>query len=151
MKKSYIFKGQAQNFGADNISEELYKSLYALVSDNIPGSFDNSKEAYLSFLSDFTFRKHRALARAKGFVVDGTLVSSVITSAETSDYALISAVASDKRFRGTGLGKKTVLSMIDELINEKKKVFIVALNESAEGFYEHLGFEFCGNVATVSR
>lgn len=151
VKKSYIFKGQAQNFGADNVSEELYKSLYALVSDNIPGSFDNSKEAYLSFLSDFTFRKHRALARAKGFVVDGTLVSSVITSAETSDYALISAVASDKRFRGTGLGKKTVLSMIDELINEKKKVFIVALNESAEGFYEHLGFEFCGNVATVSR
>lgn len=151
LKKSYIFKGEAQNFGTDEISEEYYKSLYALVSDNIPGSFDNSKEAYLSFLSDFTFRKHRNLARAKGFVVDETLVSSVITSAETVDYALISAVTSDKKFRGTGLGKKTVLSMIDELTNENKNVFVIALNESAEGFYEYLGFEFCGNIATVNR
>ncbi len=151
VKKSYIFNGEAKNCGAIEIGEEYYKSLYTLVSDNIPGSFDSGKEAYLSFLSDFTFRKYRGLARAKGFIVDDTLVSSVITSAETADYALISAVTSDKNLRGTGLGKKTVLSMIDELINENKKVFVVALNESAEGFYEHLGFEFCGNVATVRR
>lgn len=150
-KKSYIFNGKAENYGAVEIGEEHYKSLYALVSDNIPGSFDSSKEAYLSFLSDFTFRKHRTLARAKGFIVDDTLVSSVITSAETAGYALISAVTSNKKLRGTGLGKKTVLSMINELIDENKKVFVVALNESAEGFYEHLGFEFCGNIATVRR
>lgn len=151
IKKSYIFNGKDENYGAVEIGEEYYKSLYTLISDNIPGSFDSSKEAYLAFLSDFTFRKHRTLARAKGFIVDGSLVSSVITSAETSSYALISAVASDKKHRGMGLGKKTVLSIVDELVNENRKVFVVALNESAEGFYEHLGFEFCGNIATVKR
>lgn len=151
VKKAYIFDGEAESYYAENISEDHYKALYSLISDNIPGSFDNSKEAYLSFLSDFTFRKHRGLARAKGIFVGNALGSSVITSAETKNYAVISGVASDIKFRGKGLGKKTVHSMVNELISENKKVFVVALNESAEGFYEHLGFEFCGKIATVYR
>lgn len=149
IKKSYIFGGKAENLGAENITEEYYKALYSLVSENIPGSFDESKDAYLAFLSDLTFRQRRGLARCKGIISDGKLVSSVITSAETPDYALISAVASDKSIRGKGLGKSTVLSMVDELIKEDKKVFVVALNKSAEGFYEHLGFKFYGEIATV--
>lgn len=151
VKKAYIFNGAAVDFGAVEIGEEYYKSLYSLVSTNIPGSFNSSKEAYLSFLSDFTFRKSRGFARAKGFVVDGALVSSVITSAETDRFALISAVASDKAYRGAGLGKKTVLSMVNELTTENKKVFVIALNESAEGFYEHIGFEFCEKIAVINR
>lgn len=151
VKKAYVFAGEAKNYGAEEIGEEHYKALYNLVSVNIPGSFVNSKEAYLSFLSDFTFRKHRCLARAKGIFHDGQLISSVITSAETENCAVISAVASDKKLRGTGLGKKTVLSIVNELINENKIVFVVALNESAEGFYEHIGFCFCENTATVLR
>lgn len=151
VKKSYVFAGNAQDYGAIEIGEEYYKTLYNLVSVNIPGSFVNSKEAYLSFLSDYTFRRLRGFARAKGFIIDKNLVSSVITSAETNNCALISAVTSDKSYRGTGLGKKTVLSMVSELVNENKKVFVVALNESAEGFYEHLGFVPCENIATVYR
>ncbi len=149
IKKSYVFSGETQNCRADNIGEEHYKSLYSLVCENIPGSFDNSKESYLAFLSDLTFRKKRGLARCKGIISEGKLLSSVITSAETKKYALISAVTSDSNFRGKGLGKMTVLSMVDELIKENKKVFVVALNKSAEGFYEHLGFEFYDKIATV--
>ncbi len=149
IKKSYVFAGKTHSYGADNINEEYYKSLYSLISENIPDSFDNSKDAYLSFLSDLTFRQKRGLARCKGVVSQGKLLSSVITSAETKNCALISAVASDRNFRGKGLGKITVMSMVDELINENKRVYVIALNESAQGFYEHLGFTFNCDIATV--
>ena len=58
IKKSYTFKGKAENLGAQELSEEYYKALYRLVCENIPGSFSDDKESCLAFLSDFTFRKH---------------------------------------------------------------------------------------------
>ena len=149
VKKAYIFDSRAESFGAKNLGEEYYKALYELVCENISGSFVNSKEAYLSFVSDFTFRKRRSLARSKGFTVNDKLVSSVITSAETENSALLSAVASDISVRGKGYGKRTVLSMVDELLKENKMVFVIALNESAESFYEHLGFKFYGEIANI--
>lgn len=149
VKKSYLFSAEAENMGAEELTEEYYKELYTLVSDNIPDSFLNTKEAYLSFLSDFTFRKRRGFARSKGIITDNRLSSSVITSAETPHNALISAVASDKNARGKGLGKKTVLTMVSELCSENKRVFVIALNESAEGFYEHLGFKFYRNIVNI--
>ena len=151
VKKAYVFSGEAENFGAEDLSEEYYKSLYSLVSKNIPGSFSDSNEAYLSFLSDFTFRKSRLLARSKGFIEGNKLVSSVITSAETHNSALLSAVATDGSVRGKGYGKKTVLSVTDELLSENKKVFVIALNESAESFYEHIGFDFYGKIAFINE
>ena len=150
-KKAYLYKGEAYERTAEDISEENYKALYSLVSENIPGSFKNSKEAYLSFLSDFTFRKRRGLARSKGVISDGKLVSCVITSAETESCALLSAVASDRRVRGMGFGKRTVLSAASELRKENKEVFVIALNESAESFYEHIGFEYYTDICHIER
>lgn len=149
IKKSYIFDGDVEDYDADVIGEEYYKALYQLVSKNIPGSFADTKEAYLAFLSDLTFKQRRGLARCRGIISEGRLVSCVITSAETQSCALLSAVASDKDFRGKGVGKATVLSTVNELVNENKKVFVIALNESAEGFYEHIGFKFNCEIATV--
>ena len=148
-KKAYVFSGASQDGEAVNLGEEYYRKLYNLVSENIPGSFSSDAESYFAFLSDFTFRKHRNLARCKGIISEGNLVSSVVTAAETKTSALISAVACDKNIRGKGLGKKTVMSMVDELISENKKVFVIALNESAQGFYEHLGFEYYEDIAII--
>ena len=41
--------------------------------------------------------------------------------------------------------------MVDELINKNKKVFVIALNESAQGFYEHLGFEYYDDIARIKH
>lgn len=151
VKKAYVFDGEAESFGAEELSEEYYKPLYSLVSASIPGSFADSKEAYLSFLSDFTFRKRRGLARCKGIIEGSRLVSSVITAAETPSAALLSAVASDKSVRGGGYGKKTVLTAVNELQLENKKVFVIALNKSAESFYEHIGFKPYGEIAFITE
>lgn len=149
VKKSYIFDGTAESSDADDLGEEYYKELYSLISRNIPDSFSETKEAYLSFLSDFSYRSRRGLARCKGIIKDSILVSSVLTSAETEKAALISGVASDISVRGMGFGKKTVLTMVNELTNEGKTVFVTALNESAQGFYEKLGFKYHDDIAIV--
>lgn len=150
-KKAYVFSGVSQQGEAVDLGEEYYKKLYSLVCENIPGSFSSDAESYYAFLSDFTFRKRRNLARCKGIISEGNLLSSVVTAAETGTSALISAVACDKNTRGQGLGKKTVMSMVNELVSENKKVFVIALNESAQGFYEHLGFEYYDNIAIIKQ
>ncbi len=149
IKKAYVFNGTAENLGAETLDENHYKALYELVSLNIPGSFNSTKEAYLSFLSDLTYKSRRGLARCKGILLGEKLVSSAITAAETHTCALLSAVAIDSRLRGKGLGRKTVLTIADELIKENKKIFVVALNKSAEGFYEKLGFDRLCDIAIV--
>lgn len=141
IKNAYVFRGKDGAFESENLCEEYFKQLYSLISEAIPGSFSNDNNAYLSWLSDFTFRKRREMARAKGITENGKLLSCVITSSETDFAAILSGVACKSTFRKSGLGKKTVLSAAKELLRENKKVYVIALNESAQGFYEHIGFE----------
>lgn len=117
------------------------KQVYALISRSIPDSFAQNENAYLSFLSDFTFRKRRSKARLKVIEKDGRVISCAITAAESDNAALISGVACDEAARGTGLGRKTVEALCFELCSEGKKVYVIALNDSAQSFYRRIGFE----------
>lgn len=136
---------------AEDAAEADLKGIYTLISEAIPNSFENTKEAYLAFLSDFTYRKRRGYAAAKCIHHDGKVVSSVITAAQSHCDALLSGVACDEKFRKYGYGKRTVLSLADELHNKGKNVFVIALNKSAEGFYEHIGFIECEKIAFINR
>lgn len=150
-KKAYVFRGKAGEYTADDLDEEYYKQLYNLISEAIPGSFRADRDSYLSWLSDFTFRKQRGLARSMGISENGILHSCVMTSSETEHSAIISGVACKSTSRKTGLGKKTVLSAVRELECEGKSVYVIALNESAEGFYEHIGFELSERICFISQ
>ncbi len=150
-KKAYVYKDSYSEEVFSELTEEYYKNCYNLISKNIPDSFDETEEAYLSFLSDFTFRKRRRLARIKGYTENGEVYSCALTSAETDTSAIISGVACDLSLRKKGLGKKTVLSLAEELKSENKDVYVIALNESAEGFYEHIGFEFTEKISFIER
>lgn len=151
VKNAYVFIGNKSDEKLEDLSEERYKEAYKLIGTNIPDSFTDSEEAYLSFLSDFSFRKRRGLARIKGSVIDGKTASCALTSAETATSAVISGVACDLNIRKKGLGKKTVLSLVNELLNESKTVYVIALNQSAEGFYEHIGFKNTEKISFVER
>ncbi|MBQ3136138.1 MAG: GNAT family N-acetyltransferase [Clostridia bacterium] len=150
-KKGYVYSGKYEGDTFGDLTEEYYKDCYSLISEHISGSFENTAEAYLSFLSDFTYRKRRGLARIKGCTEDGELYSCALTSAETKNSAMISGVVCSPKGRNNGVGKKTVLSVAMELHTENKKAYLIALNESAEGFYEHIGFEFKENISFIER
>ena len=151
VKKAYVYNGYETDFPSESLEEENYEKAYSLISTEIPGSFSKDNEAYLSFLSDFTFRKRRSLARGVCSTDNGEVISVALTSSETETSAVISGVACNRSKQKHGLGKKTVLSLVNELKRNNKKAYVIALNESAEGFYEHIGFEMTGKIAFVER
>ncbi len=150
-KNAYIFSSGSDCSSADELTEEKYRCAYELICKNIPGSFEDSKNSYLSFLSDFTFRKRRGTARFKGTVIEGKVAACALTSAETDTAAIISGVACDSSFRMKGLGKRTVLALANELKKENKTVYVIALNKAAEGFYEHIGFKNTDRISFIER
>lgn len=151
VKKGYKYIAESTDFSANMLTEDDFRSAYSLISREIPGSFKDDREAYLSFLSDYTFRERRGLARGFCTHSDGKLSSVAITSAETDKNAIISGVACDSSLRKKGLGKNTVHAIAESLVESGKKPFVIALNESAEGFYEHIGFSFVEKIAFVER
>lgn len=151
VKQGYIFQGEPSDYEASDIGESDIRKAYELISESIPDSFNQSKEAYLSFLSDYTYRKRRGLARGKCLIENGEFISCVVTSAETESDALLSGVATDKNVRKGGYGKRTVLSLVNELFREGKTAYVIALNDSAKGFYEHIGFEKNKTIAYINR
>lgn len=144
-KEMFVFDGTCRFFDETQSDADM-KSVYELISRSIPNSFSKSKEAYLSFLSDFTFRKRRNKARVRVIESEGKVLSCAITAAESETAALISGVACDGLARGKGFGRKTVESLCFELENEGKTVYVIALNDSAQSFYEKLGFKKCVTV-----
>lgn len=130
---------------------ENYPLVYKLISRSIPGSFSPEKEAYLCWLSDFTYRYRRGLARLKTVSDGEMLLSCALTAAESDDGAVISGVACDERARGKHLGQRTVRTLCDELTKEGKRVFVIALNDSASSFYLKTGFTFYGRVSYIER
>ena len=116
------------------------REVYNLISAVIPGSFPQTKDAYLRFLSDFMFRKNRGKARLKEGMDNGTLCACALTAAESNSAAVLSGVACRPECRGRGFGKAVVLSLASELQKEQKTVHVIALNDAACGFYRALGF-----------
>lgn len=146
-KTMFLYSQKSQENFADVQNSCDLKQVYSLISRSIPNSFSPDKNAYLHFLSDFTFRSRRSLARVKAVCDGEKVISCAMTAAESEDSALISGVACDSSYRGGGFGKKTVLSLANELSSENKKVYVIALNDSACGFYQKIGFEKCQLVS----
>lgn len=152
VKNGFCFNGESFSDGdIKMLCEDDYSKAYKLISREIPDSFRDDREAYLSFLSDYTFRERRSLARGVCSYSNDMLTSVALTSSETENCAIISGVVCDKTIQKKGLGKRTVLTLVSLLAKENKKAFVIALNESAEGFYEHIGFSRIEKIAFVER
>ncbi len=137
-KQSFRFAGQTAAFAAQD--DAPLRAVYDLISASIPGSFPASKEAYLHFLSDFTFRRQRGFARLKAITEKDFLCACALTAAECPTAAVISGVASADVCRGKGFGKAVVSALAGALQQENKTVYVIALNDSAAAFYRRVGF-----------
>ncbi len=148
-KKALKFCGGEPVPAAEEASD--LKAVYDLISREIPGSFSREKEAYLAFLSDFTFRKNRNAARSAALYENGVLCACALTAAETETVAVLSGIATDPDVRGKGFGKRVVLLLANTLQAEGKAVYVIALNDEAVAFYRHIGFEDDQKLAIIER
>lgn len=132
-------------------TEEDMKGVYELFSFCFPERYGKSKNEYLSWLSDFTFRKNRNLARLEVLHVGSKVVSAAATAAQCEDAAVISSVACAEEYRGKGFGVAVTLSLVLKLKSENADVFVVAENGNLSRFYEKIGFKECGFAAYIER
>ena len=116
------------------------REVYRLISRAIPHAFPSGENAYLHFLSDFTFRRTRGLARLKVISQQDIVCACALTAAEGPSSAVISGVACLDTCRGQGFGRRVVAALTHELQQENKTVYVIALNDDAGSFYRHLGF-----------
>ena len=137
-KQAFCFVGDAAPVTA--AGDAPLREVYMLISRSIPGSFPEDREAYLRFLSDFTFRRSRGFARLKAILTEGSVSACALTAAECAASAVISGVACDAVCRGRGYGKKVVSALVCDLQKENKKVHLIALNDTAVAFYRRIGF-----------
>ena len=137
------------NGKADSFAD--LKEVYNLFASCFPKAFAVDKNSYLSWLSDFTFRKNRRLSRLKAVHCGKTVCAAAVTGAECDDSAVISCVACRPEFRGKGYGRAVTLSLADELKAEGKTVFLISLDERTTSFYLKLGFTHCGKAAYIER
>lgn len=156
MGLSAFLKKQALFFGAEcpkaeKLGTAQYSSIYSLLCECFPNEYVNEKESLLEWLSDITFRSRRSLARVRSVFEGGKLCANVLTVAETEKTAVIGGVCCKTEKRGRGFGKRAVLSIVSELLDEKKDVFVLANDDVAEGFYKKLGFSLYENSAYIGR
>lgn len=132
-------------------SEADSKRIYELFSSCFPESYPAEKNSYLSWLSDFMFRKNRGLARLKAVIGGETLCAAAVTGAEFEKAAVISSVACRSDCRKMGYGKAVTLALAGELKAENKKVYVISKDRDTAAFYLKLGFKNCGRAAYIER
>jgi len=72
------------------------------------------------------------------------LVSSVATTAETSDTAIIVGLMTLPEYRGKGFGTLCLLRICQDLINNGKTVYLTYDNPNAGRIYRKIGFREIG-------
>ena len=149
IKTVLCFDTDGKDFQTDSAAD--MKKVYELFCSCFPQSFSRDKNSYLSWLSDFTFRKNRGLSRLKAFHSGEAVYAAAVTSAECCDGAVISAVACGPEYRKRGYGKAVTLSLANELKRENKTVYVISQDESTTHFYMKLGFRSCGSAAYIER
>ncbi len=149
IKKIFRFKENEEIF--ETVDNTDMKSVYSLLCASFSDSYIAGREEYLTWLSDFIYRKNRNLARLKAVETSNVALAVAMTAAEWEKGAVVSSVACNESCRGKGLGKAVVVSLASELKKEKKDVFVIAQNRNAEEFYNHIGFENCGMAAYIER
>ena len=132
-------------------SEADSKKIYELFSSCFPESYPVEKDSYLSWLSDFMFRKNRGLARMKAVFGGKILCAAAVTGAEFEKAAVISSVGCRSDCRKTGCGKAVTLALAGELRSENKKVYVISKDNETVNFYHKLGFKNCGKAAYIER
>ena len=137
-KQAFRFSGSDEVPDAEN--DAPMREIYDLISRSIPDSFPAEEDAYLRFLSDFTFRRSRGFARLKAVLQNGRVCACALTAAECSSAAVLSGVACAEDCRGNGFGRRVVTALAGELKKENKEVYVIALNDSACAFYRRIGF-----------
>ena len=149
IKPVLCFEGFGEDFKTDSSPE--MKSVYELFCSSFPDSYSRDKNSYLTWLSDYTYRKNRGCCRLKAICDSETVCAAALTCSECPESAVISSVACNEKYRKKGYGKAVTISLANELRIENKKVYVISQDDNTTVFYQKIGFKICGEAAYIER
>ena len=127
------FAGNSETFSAEDISGENIRDVFGVVFED-----DENRNRYFEkWYTDASHKIRHNLIHGKCVYRDGKCVSVALTSGETDSIAVISSVATLKKYRNLGYGKQTVIALAQSL---RKEVFLMTDNEKTMTWYEGMGF-----------
>ncbi len=87
--------------------------------------------------------------RGKGSEGEDRIISSVATTAETSETAVLVGLMTDLEYRGKGYASLCIQKICDDLIREKKRAYLTYDNPDAGRIYRKVGFKEIGRWSMV--
>lgn len=102
---------------------------------------DVTKEYFL----DLTYRTRHNISEIKGIYKDDELVSFLSYSCPCYGKSVVDLVYTKDNFRGNGYSSAVVKGTLN---NEDTDYYLIC-ELSLQGFYENLGFEFCGKCFKI--
>ncbi len=117
------------------------KEVYALISKCASKNF--AVPSYESFTLDVSHKLNKKTVRLYG-VKQSELVSCIMTLAESSDSAVLGALATDPERRNMGYGAFLIKYINNVLTREGKTVFLHRAPDENIEFYNKLGFKVYG-------
>lgn len=137
--KSTSFENIGDNF---NIVKPDIKSAYDLIISCADENF--TAPAFDDFYVDVNHKLRHSAMRMYGIEKNGALVSVAMTIAESTNSAVLGAVACSSEYRKQGYGSAIVKYITNRLITENKSVFLHRGKDANVSFYNNLGFSECG-------
>lgn len=122
--------------------KEVYELLCACRAETFtPPEFE-------PFYLDMSHRIRHGAASIAGIYRNGALISCAMTSAQTQEAAVLSAVAAHPDFQRQGFGRLAVNTLISQL--PQKLIFIFRAENENKEFYRSLHFESYGEWAELN-
>ncbi len=120
-----------------DITGENVRDIFPVIFPDKYEAVDGQNEIFSEWYTDISHKIRHGLIHGKCLYVDNKCVSTAITSGETIDLAVISAVATKEGYRNRGFGKQVVLSLASSL---DKKIVLMTDSEELKEMYERWGF-----------
>ena len=119
---------------------EDFRMVYALLG--------RAGEDELGRFEDYYFTRRGLQANQNGrtyfLSLDGEAYSAVSTTGEANGMALITDVVTDARYRRQGLGSALLTQLSAALQAQGLTPYVTYFASQAQHFYQHRGFEPCG-------
>ncbi len=130
------------------VTEPNVKEVYSVISKCVSKNF--TVPSYESFALDVAHRLNKKTLRIYGVKENETLISCIMTLAESDDSAVLGALATVPDCRRGGYGTFLIKYINNVLVNEGKSVFLHRAPDENIEFYSRLGFEHFGTWVEYS-
>lgn len=125
--------------------EDFYKIAKLLYEDEDLGSSYKLEE-----LKNQMYERNKE-KYARNYIIkdENEIICHAGTGAENEKVAMLSYVITNPKYRNKGYAKKICSAVCEDLIKEKKKVYLINYSTESTALYDKIGFKICSEWGKI--